>query len=132
MITMKIERIGNRRIKVFHSREELKWYFHEKMCEGDRSAFYNMERAVTEKDINKWLEWMGMRVKMLDEWLAEIEKIPKDVTGSWEKAQELPKWVYHIWQYGLIRKVKSKHGTLPEWWLFEKDIKGGILSNGSN
>lgn len=122
---MKEEIIDGKTTQVFHSREELKWYFHDKMCKGGgASAFYDMERAVTEKDVNKWLEPLGMRVKMLDEWLEEIAKIPTDTLEGLNEAMKLPDWVFHIWKYGLIRKTATIEGTLPKWWLYEKDIKG--------
>jgi len=51
-------------MKVFDSREELKWYYHKKLCHGDTSTLYFMEQCVNEKDfetvkdLNKWLKKM--------------------------------------------------------------------------
>jgi len=59
-------------MKVFKDREELKWYFHEKLCKGDSTAEFMMDRVVDEKlyptikDLNRWLETFSeekLRVK---------------------------------------------------------------------
>jgi len=58
-------------MKVFKDREELKWYFHKKLCKGDHSAQYYMEKCADEKqfetveELNQWLDHMNMpcRVK---------------------------------------------------------------------
>lgn len=49
-------------MKVFKDREELKWYFHAKLCKGNVNAEYLMNECVNEKhlktvkDVNEWLK----------------------------------------------------------------------------
>ena len=59
-------------ILLFEDAEELKWYFHKKLCEGDDTAEFMMNRVVNEKlyptieDLNRWLETFSeekLRVK---------------------------------------------------------------------
>jgi len=56
-------------IRVFDSREELKWFFHKKLCKGDSAAQFYMERVVDEKayptirELNEWLKNTPYRVK---------------------------------------------------------------------
>ena len=57
-------------MKVFKDREELKWYFHAKLCKGDSSAEYLMNYCVDEKayptvkDVNRLLKSMGRKVRV--------------------------------------------------------------------
>jgi len=55
-------------ILLFDDAEELKWYYHKKLCEGDEAAEYYMNRVVEEdlvdpKKLNEWLENTPYRVK---------------------------------------------------------------------
>jgi len=56
-------------VKVFEDREELKWFFHKKLCKGDVTAQFYMERVVDEKayptiqKLNEWLKNTPYRVK---------------------------------------------------------------------
>ena len=46
-------------MKTFKNREELKWHYHKKLCNGDSSAQYYMEHCIVVKDVNAWLKRVG-------------------------------------------------------------------------
>jgi len=69
---MKEVKIDGEKIKLFKDAEELKWYFHKLLCEGDATAEFYMNRVVEEdladpKKLNEWLENTPYRVKELEE-----------------------------------------------------------------
>ena len=57
-------------MKEFKDREDLKWYFHKKLCKGDSSAEYIMNKCLDEKEfktveaLNRWLETMNEKVRV--------------------------------------------------------------------
>jgi len=63
----KVEQDG-KIILLFEDAEELKWYFHKKLCEGDATAEFYMNRVVDEEydtpqKLNEWLANTSYRVK---------------------------------------------------------------------
>jgi len=60
--------MGGVKIKLFENAEELKWYFHKKLCKGDEIAEFYMNRVMEKdltdpKDLNEWLANTDFRVK---------------------------------------------------------------------
>jgi len=53
----KVVRDG-KKILLFDDVEELKWYYHARLCRGEDAvnAEYIMNQCFKEKDVNKWLE----------------------------------------------------------------------------
>jgi len=67
---MKKVKRGDEEILLFDDAEELKWYFHAKLCKGDYSAEFYMNRVMEEdlrdnpKKLNEWLtDRLPYRVK---------------------------------------------------------------------
>jgi len=56
---MKETVVDGKKIKLFDDVEELKWYYHTKLCKGDVYAEHLMNICVKEKDVNEWLECIG-------------------------------------------------------------------------
>lgn len=115
---MKTEIENGRKIMVFDSTEELKWYYHRKLCKGVNVQYF-MEHCNTVKEANEHALY-NLRVKTLVEWYEDLESLPDDFLERSDALSKYPQWVRELENPDSALKEK---GTLPEWWICEEELE---------